>query len=131
MKQFVREVVAKYEDRGNVILSLLVEEKLQDVLAYQLDWVFQGIRYHWKPTFNEKYSEYSPSKILLLETIRQCFQDPSIREFNFMRGESQYKNQFANHQEPFVSISVTNHRSVRLKGQNIAKLLAGLRSTLK
>jgi CelD/BcsL family acetyltransferase involved in cellulose biosynthesis len=129
MQDFVREVVSKYETRRSVVLSLLIERG-GDIMAYQLDWVFNGIRYHWKPTFDLKYERYSPSKILLFLTIRDAFYDPSIREFNFMRGESTYKTQFAKDSEDYISIKVTNPYSLRFRGQTLASKIARARDVL-
>lgn len=131
VKDFIRQIVAEREQRGGVILSLLQEETSGDILAYQLDWLHQGVRFHWHPTFNPQYAQYSPGKMLLYETIKQAFEDPEIVEFNFMRGESNYKTQFTDQSERFVSLQLTNPRSLRRRGTQIASQLTNLRDTIR
>jgi hypothetical protein len=69
--------------------------------------------------------------MLLYETIKQAFEDPEIVEFNFMRGESSYKTQFTDRSEHFVSLQVTNPRSLRRRGTQIASQLTNLRDTIR
>lgn len=128
MRCFLTKVVAAYERLNSVRLSLLREHQGQ-VMAYQLDWVHQGIRYHYKPTFLAHFGQYSPGKILLFETIRESFFDPEIVEFNFMRGESEYKTQFADQSEAFVTIRVTNPWSALAKITGFASRLVRLRDS--
>ena len=125
MRRFLQTVVADYEKRGWVRLALLLDRDRP--IAYQLDFLYQGVRYHYKPTFLNEYREYSPSKQLLFEVLRQSFEDPAIREFNFMRGESAYKGQFAYEKEPFIRVSVINSASRRFRATRIASRIAGLR----
>jgi CelD/BcsL family acetyltransferase involved in cellulose biosynthesis len=122
---FLRSVIRDFEPKGLVRLSVLTGGG--EVVAYQLDWVDQGIWYYYMPAFNDYFAKYSPSKILLYETLRLAFNDPKIHEFNFMRGEEPYKAQFANETEAFVSIRVSNPRSFRFKAIAFLSRLAALR----
>ncbi|MGD0576028.1 MAG: GNAT family N-acetyltransferase [Anaerolineales bacterium] len=123
--RFLESVIRDFEQKKMARLSLL--KSGEDVLAYQLDWVHEGIWYHYMPTYNELYAKYSPGRILLLETLRLAFEDPEIREFNFMRGQEAYKAQFANQKEAFISIRVTNPWSLRGKAISLLSRLATLR----
>jgi hypothetical protein len=115
--QMLKQIIPEYEKHGWMKLSILKGSDGND-WAYQLDFVKDGIQYHYAPTFDMKYAAYSPSKILLLETIKQGFANPGLHEFNFMRGESDYKKQFAYAKTPFVNIVVNNPDSKRSKIYN-------------
>jgi CelD/BcsL family acetyltransferase involved in cellulose biosynthesis len=125
---FLRSVIRDYEPKGRARLSMLLGGG--EVLAYQLDWVDRGIWYYYMPAFNERFAKYSPSKILLYETMRMAFDDPKIHEFNFMRGEEPYKAQFANAKEAFISIRVSNPRSFRSTAIAFLSRLAALRDRI-
>lgn len=129
MRPFLEAVIRDYETRGWVRLSLLVSG--ETILAYQLDWIHNGVWYHYMPAFRERFAEYSPGKILLYETIKMAFADPSIHEFNFMRGESTYKTQFASESESFISITLENPHSLRLKATRLASKLTDWRDRLR
>ncbi len=122
----LREIIPAYEKMGWMKLSILHGSDGKD-WAYQLDFVKDGIQYHYAPTFDMNYSVYSPSKILLFESIKSGFADPNLREFNFMRGESDYKKQFAFAKTPFVNIVVNNPYSTRNKIYNLYNKLSYLK----
>jgi len=125
---FLKSVIRNFEPNRLVRLSVLTAGK--EVLAYQLDWIDQGIWYYYMPAFHERFAKYSPSKILLFETMRMAFSDPAIHEFNFMRGEETYKAQFANETEAFISIRVSNPWSFRFKAAALFSRLAALRDRI-
>lgn len=129
MKAFLVDVIKAHEAFRGVRLSLL-EDQNECIWAYQLDWLYNNISYHYIPVFDEQYASYSPGKILLYETIKSSFEDPEIREFNFMRGESAYKKQFANATEDFVSLKITNTRSLRLRAKTLASELTDFRDRI-
>jgi CelD/BcsL family acetyltransferase involved in cellulose biosynthesis len=122
----LREIIPAYEKMGWMKLSILKGSDGKD-WAYQLDFVKDGIQYHYAPTFDMKYAAYSPSKILLFETIKSGFADSSLHEFNFMRGESDYKKQFAYAKTPFINLVVKNPYSTRNKIYNAYNKLSYLK----
>jgi CelD/BcsL family acetyltransferase involved in cellulose biosynthesis len=125
---FLRSVIRDFEPRGLVRLSMLSGGG--DTLAYQLDWLDQGIWYYYMPAFNDRFARYSPSKILLYETMKLAFHDPKIHEFNFMRGEEPYKAQFADEKEAFISIRVPNPWSFRFNAIAFLSRLVALRDRI-
>jgi len=62
----------------------------ETLIAYMFGFVSQGVFYAWNMAFRPEFAEFFPSKLLLLEIIRDC-QRQGLKEFNFMRGESEYK----------------------------------------
>lgn len=120
----MKEVMWRCQPLGSIQMSLL-EDQFSEVWAYQLDLIDreQGIWYHYAPAFNERFQEFSPSKILLFETLKYAFQDPGIKEFNFMRGEADYKKQFTDDFEYYVQLDVVNRFSYKVKFHHLVSAL--------
>lgn len=128
MKKFIQTVVQNFERTEKVQLSLLYGN--DDIWAYQLDWIEKGIWYHYMPTFDQKFERYSPGKILLYKSIQEAFNRPEIHEFNFMRGQSPYKSQFAWDTEKYICIMVENHKSIRNKALWVASKITDFRDRI-
>lgn len=109
---FVKSVIQAYEKSGNVELSLLKDQNDQ-VWAFQLDWIWEGVRYHWNHAFNEDFKTFSPGKILLLKLLEISFADPKIVEVNHMRGNATYKSKLADKTRPYLFIQIVNPFSWR------------------
>lgn len=125
--KLIRDVIRDGEKTGRTQMALL-EDQNAEIWAYQLDLVDreQGIWYHYAPTFNDKFSQFSPSKVLLFETLKHAFRDPVIKEFNFMRGEADYKKQFTDTAGSYSQVKVVNPHSYKVKFQSLmGKLLGG------
>lgn len=123
--EFFRKAVTRLAREGKVVMSLLRAGAGGPIMAYQLDFLDQGVRYHSHPAFVEEFAEYSPSHQLLIRVLKSCFANPQIVEFNFMRGESDYKRRYANGSWRFWSLTVVNVRSPR------ARAAAAVRSLLR
>ncbi len=128
-RKFLFELLKDLQLRKEVVLSIMQTNEKQ-IMAFQLDLLYEGIRYHYLPAFNPQFSKFSPSKILLLETLKNSFMDKEIKEFNFMRGESNYKAQFANIDEKFVNFKIQNPYSRRRKLTIVASKVIDLRNIL-
>lgn len=113
-KEFVQKVTTSFEETENVELSLLLDAS-KNVWAFQLDFLWDGVRYHWNHAYNEDYKKYSPGKILLLKLMEASFRDPSIKEVNHMRGASAYKSKLADTFNPYINLKIINPYSKRLK----------------
>lgn len=113
-KEFVQKVTTSFEETDNVELSLL-QDASKNVWAFQLDFLWDGVRYHWNHAYNEDYKKYSPGKILLLKLMEASFRDPSIKEVNHMRGASAYKSKLADTFNPYINLKIINPYSKRLK----------------
>lgn len=111
---FVRDVIEAYEKKGWVELTFLKDQE-GNTWAFQLDWLYEGVRYHWNHAYNEDFKKYSPGKILLYLIMKRSFEDPNERECNHMRGLAGYKSKLANQMEPLVSITIKNPYSIRNK----------------
>lgn len=113
-KEFVQRIMASFEESENVELSLLLDGA-KNVWAFQLDFLWEGVRYHWNHAYNEDFKKYSPGKILLLKLMEASFHDPSIKEVNHMRGASAYKSKLADTFNPYINLKIINPYSKRLK----------------
>lgn len=118
--RLIRDVIRDGEITGKVQMSIL-EDQNGEVWAYQFDLIDRerGIWYHYAPTFNDKFRQFSPSKVLLFEMLREAFRDPAIKEFNFMRGEADYKKQYTDAYDVYMQVDVTNRFSRKIMFQNL------------
>ncbi|QNL20589.1 GNAT family N-acetyltransferase [Hyphobacterium sp. CCMP332] len=128
-RKMLEEVVEVYEKKGWIQLSYLLGSD-DKIWAYQLDFLKDGIQYHYTPAFDENYKFYSPSKILLFETLKSAFHNPKIIQFNFMRGESPYKTQYAREKEDYIFMDIENRNSKNLKRIKKFKKVVDLKNKL-
>lgn len=125
--RFLERVIGEKEKTGAVELNKLVDET-GEVWAFQLDWLSDGVRYHWNHAYNEDFKRYSPGKVLLKEIMKRSFEDPNIKECNYMRGLSSYKSKLVDQKEMLGRIIIENPRSLRLKATKLAgKVLSIIR----
>jgi hypothetical protein len=128
-RAFLSDVIEKFEAKGWVRLSLLLDQN-EEIWAHQLDWLMDGVRYHYFHSINEKFRAYSPGKVLLYLILKNAFADSQIKQCNFMRGESPYKENFANQTEAYVKIEVQNPKSYRNRLLKIATRIADARDRI-
>ena len=62
-------------------------------IAYMFGFEQNGVFYAWNMAFHPNYSQFFPSKLLMLELIKDCHKK-KLKEFSFMRGESDYKTKW-------------------------------------
>lgn len=67
-----------------------------ELLSYVFGFVNNGVYYVWNVGFSDEYSSIAPSKLNHLLLIEECFKR-GYCEFNFMRGDEEYKRQWAQH----------------------------------
>ncbi len=127
---FVQDVLDSYEKQGKAELSLL-KDREQNTWAFQLDWIIDGVRYHWNHAYNEDYKKYSPGKILLLELLKESFQNPNIVECNHMRGLAGYKSKLADQSQNLYRLSVHNPYSRTNRLRRVYHDLSRVKTVLK
>ena len=127
-KGFLKLILALYEKNNEAEFTILKDNK-NTVWAFQLDWIYNSIRYHWNHAYNEDYKRYSPGKLLLKEIMIKSFNDPNIKSCNHMRGLSEYKSKLVNQKNMLIQIEINNPKSLKLKATKIVskgfKLLRG------
>jgi CelD/BcsL family acetyltransferase involved in cellulose biosynthesis len=124
---FLESIIGEKEKTNEVELTQLVDDQ-GVVWAFQLDWIDNKIRYHWNHAYNEDFKRYSPGKLLLKEIMRQSFENPKIRECNYMRGLSDYKNKLVDQKTMYFRIVFENPKSIKLK---FTKRISALLKKLK
>jgi CelD/BcsL family acetyltransferase involved in cellulose biosynthesis len=59
-------------------------------IAYYLHFEQDEISYCWNSAFHPDYANFYPSRLLLFHALQDCH-NRKLKEFNFMRGEAEYK----------------------------------------
>ena len=126
-RSFLKEVCENFETSRSIEFSYLAT-KNNNVLAIQLDFIRNNVRYHWNHAFNEDYKRYSPGKILLKQLLFSSIESSEINECNHMRGLSSYKSKFTNQTHHFKNYTITNKKSLRV---NFTKLVSKLLKAIK
>lgn len=113
LSDFLQKIIPRYEGNDWIRLSLLTLDS--KIIAYAHQLIYNQVIYYYMPTFLEEYSKFSPGKVLLTELIKDAFENPAIREFNFMRTEQSYKLWHQPDREAYVKIVVNNPWSYRIR----------------
>ncbi|MBX7150451.1 GNAT family N-acetyltransferase [bacterium] len=71
--------------------ALLLNDK---IIAYMFGFRINAVRYSWNVGFDPDFAELSPGKILLFMWIKEAFENPEVNEFNFMRGDADFKRKW-------------------------------------
>ena len=79
-------------------------------IAYMFGFEQDEVFYAWNMAFDPNYSNFFPSKLLLLEIVKDCYQR-GLKEFNFMRGESDYKEKWTKHFRINYRFTIKNIKS--------------------
>jgi len=87
-RDFLRQMIRVYQEKGLFRSYWLHYEN--EYIAYMLGFEQDEIFYAWNMAFEPRYSHFFPSKLLLYEIIKDCY-DRKLKEFSFMRGETSYK----------------------------------------
>lgn len=125
---FLKDVALQFEQQGRLRFTALRDS--QDVWAYALDWFHNGIWFSFMPVFDDRFKSFGPGKLLISEILKHAFHNPDVAEYNFMRGGSSYKTQFATASEEYCNIEVKNHLSHRERLLRFATRFASVRDRL-
>ena len=100
-RAFFGEALSGLAEEGIVRLYLL--RAGSTLTAFCLSFVGQGVHYYYIPGFDQTFSKDSPGHLLLRDIIREAHEQ-GCRLFDFMRGDEEYKDRWAN----------THHHTMRL-----------------
>jgi len=115
---FYRNALNRLNKSGDLKVFYLNIEG--EIAAQMITFYYNNSLYWWNTGFSQKFSKFSPSKVLLNEVINFCF-DNNINQFNFMRGDSDYKKKWTK--------TFTNNYQVRiLSNKGIYKFLNSFRN---
>lgn len=99
---------------GSIKFSVL--EVGGEVAALHYGFEFQGVYLWYKPSFSEKFAEYSPGQVILNKLIQYCNEN-NLLEFDFGCGSEFFKYRFSNHVRKIYRMDVyTRKLSLCLRG---------------
>ena len=119
--EFVREVLNGYHQRGWLeYVAMIIDDK---IAAYRLGFRYGGVVYDWNTGFDPEYNSFSVGKVLLYHWLQDLFRRPDVTEFNFMRGESDFKRMFASEFRLNRDFVVRHPRSLYAGGITLAETI--------
>lgn len=90
-QEFLREVLPLMGDRGMLRIS---EVRIGNSLGgFALAFCWQRTMYDWNTQYDPGYATYSLGRIALVHLAKRAFEE-GYAEFDFMRGEEEYKFQW-------------------------------------
>jgi CelD/BcsL family acetyltransferase involved in cellulose biosynthesis len=118
-RAFVEEICALYKQRGWLDYIVLIMHGR--IAAYELGFLYGGVRYGWIMGFDPEYHKLSLGKVLTYHWIEDAFRRKEIVEFNFMRGDSEYKRKFTDHYRSNHHFIVRHPNSLYVRGIGLAE----------
>lgn len=100
------------------------------IIALHLGFRYRDIFYYYFPTFSNEFRQYSVGRLLLFDLIFKCFSN-NIKQFDFMAGREDYKNEWNPRIEPLYFLSIY-HKTVLgyMAYLNFDKIIIGLKALL-
>jgi len=90
-KKYIQSVIEKARS-SKKMRTYWLRFKNKDI-AYLIGFEQEDSFYAWNIAFDPDFACFSPSKLLFFEVIRDCH-NRGLKEFNFMRGEGEYKSKW-------------------------------------
>ncbi len=84
--------------------TLKIQGRIEAALVGFVD---NGVLHFFQKGFNPAFAKYHPGFVLLALCLRDCFEDPAIRSFDFMGGPAAYKGLWASHAHANVIVEMT------------------------
>lgn len=125
-REFIDEITKLYHKRG--WLDYIVMRIDGRIAAYMLGFRYGGVRYSWNVGFDPRYNELSLGKVLAYLWIEDAFRRKEINEFNFMRGDSEFKRKFTDKYRWNHHLIARHPRSLYVKGVGLAEKVFGRRN---
>lgn len=101
---FTCSILKTYAKYGYLRVFLLKDD--EKIVSYRMGFVFNKVYYDWNTAFDLEYENDSVGIILCNHVIEYCFNN-DITEFDFLRGEENYKKGFSN--------GIRNYRAIEFK----------------
>ncbi len=106
-KSFFKRIIEGYRKKGKVVINIM--KVGYEIAAYFVGFLFQGRYYYWNVGKNDKYDDFSPGKLLLQNMIMECFSNNTIKEFDFLRGEEEYKYRWTKMERKNYRVHIRNN----------------------
>lgn len=102
---FFSEIAERYAQRGWFELTTLeIDEKL---VAFSYSFIYRGRFYYYIPSYDPQFYEYSPGTVLLTYLLEDAF-NRGLKEFDFTRGDEEYKSKWAQQERKNLRIIISN-----------------------
>jgi len=85
---FTLRMIRECQAKGRLLLFTMRANG--SLVSYRLGFLRDGVFYDWNTSYDPALFELSPGKIQLAWVLRWCAEN-QLREFNFMRGDEEYK----------------------------------------
>lgn len=106
-KDFLMEIIQQFEKYGWIIVNIMYIN--DEIGAYALSFHYEHKYYYWNVAVNNDYIRFSPGKLLLHHMLKENFTDNSVREFDLLRGEEEYKYRWTSLKRENYQITVINN----------------------
>lgn len=116
---FIQEIAEQYQQRG--WLDYVAMRMNGEIVAYMFGFRYGGVRHSWNVGFDPRYNELSLGKVLVYLWIEEAFRRKEIVEFNFMRGDSEFKRKFTKQHRWNYHFIVRHPRSLYVRGIRVAE----------
>jgi CelD/BcsL family acetyltransferase involved in cellulose biosynthesis len=103
-EEFLREAARTSLSEGRLRLWTL--ELNGKIVAARMGFFDNGVVYCFQGGFDPAYSKDSLGKVLLGLCLRDCIEDESVREYNFMGGMDSYKERWGKSGSDNVSLTL-------------------------
>ncbi|HEX9375676.1 MAG TPA: GNAT family N-acetyltransferase [Actinomycetota bacterium] len=125
MERFWRAVIVQHAERGEVeLVSLRLSGKLAGYVVGLLD----GRSYRlWDGRFAPEFSWYSPGRLADQSALLSALEDERFEEFDWMRGEEEYKLRNCSHVQPAQHLLAWSSWWVRVLVEGPRKTKASLK----
>lgn len=100
---FLKSVCKEYAKKG--WLRIFVLKDNSRIIAYRLGFIHRNIYYDWNTSYDIAYKDMSVGILLCDYVIRYCFLE-NIKEFDFLRGEEDYKKKFATNSRELLKLDI-------------------------
>jgi CelD/BcsL family acetyltransferase involved in cellulose biosynthesis len=118
---FVREILSAYNQRGWLDYAAMTIDG--QIAAYRLGFLYGGVVYDWNTGFDPQYNSFSVGKVLLHLWLQDLFRRQDVTEFNFMRGDSEFKRMYATESRLSNDFVVRHPRSLYARGITLAETI--------
>jgi len=108
-RAFVADVIAHHTGRGRFRAYWL--RHAGRTIAYMLGFEEKCSFYAWNMAFDPAFARFYPSRLLIHEILLDCHAR-GLAEFDFMRGEADYKPKWTTRFRPRVKLAVRNRTTV-------------------
>lgn len=99
---FLKSIYKEYSKIG--LIRIFVLKDNDKIVAYRLGFLHNNIYYDWNTSYDISYKNMSVGILLCDYVVRYCFAE-NIEEFDFLRGEEDYKKRFATGNRELLKIN--------------------------